>query len=483
MFKGVSRREILMSSAATAFLALAGCSERRAGEFSGPRLAEYRAGAAPLPLRAEVTQATFRRGDAPSTLFTYGPRFGPVLRATKDEALTIDFANALDGRHTSVHWHGMRIANAMDGVPYVTQQPVQPGEHFRYSFVPPDAGSYFFHPHCETVTQLGRGLAGVLIVDGDAAEPFDDDLVLVLKDWRLGDDGTFLPLLTVEGAGKAGTFGTLRTVNGAPGPHFEVPASANIRIRIINVDNTRIPNLGVLGAQAAIIAHEGNAVPPHALDTIKIGPAMRVDLCVRTPLRGEQFQLVDYFAPEPVVLATFEAMGAARRTGAFVPAPLISNALPEPDLDHALRLNWTLSAASSPSVAGIPINSDETFRYADDLCLAPRTFWTIDGRTWPERGHEALPPPLAEFPLGASVIIEFFNGTPHTHPMHLHGHTFKVISASRARTQPYWTDTVLVTPKERVQIAFVADNPGDWMVHCHIIEHQDTGMMGWFRVA
>ena len=87
------------------------------------------------------------------------------------------------------------------------------------------------------------------------------------------------------------------------------------------------------------------------------------------------------------------------------------------------------------------------------------------------------------FARGTTVRIEFANTTPHVHPMHLHGHSFKVLSASKLKRPEHWADTVLVMPEERVEIAFVADNPGNWMIHCHIVEHQDTGMMGWFRVA
>src|SRR5262249_26172800 len=97
--------------------------------------------------------------------------------------------------------------------------------------------------------------------------------------------------------------------------------------------------------------------------------------------------------------------------------------------------------------------------------------------------HQNMPPPILNFARGETVRIASLNTTPHIHPMHLHGHTFKVISASRLTRRIHWADTVLVMPTERVQIAFVADNPGNWMLHCHIIEHQDTGMMAWFHVA
>jgi FtsP/CotA-like multicopper oxidase with cupredoxin domain len=94
-----------------------------------------------------------------------------------------------------------------------------------------------------------------------------------------------------------------------------------------------------------------------------------------------------------------------------------------------------------------------------------------------------VPAPLATLVRGRSYVFELSNGTPHTHPIHLHGHTFLVLESNKRRIDPYFTDTVLLRTKERVKIAFVADNPGDWMLHCHIIEHQDTGMMGYVRVA
>ncbi len=102
-------------------------------------------------------------------------------------------------------------------MPYVSQLPVPPGGSCAYDFAPPDTGSFFFHTHCNTVEQLGRSLAGLLIVEGDETEPYDGELVLAVRDWRIGEDG-FLPFLTDKGAGNAGTFGTVRSANGVDGP-------------------------------------------------------------------------------------------------------------------------------------------------------------------------------------------------------------------------------------------------------------------------
>jgi FtsP/CotA-like multicopper oxidase with cupredoxin domain len=195
------------------------------------------------------------------TLSDYWPF--PVIKIRRGQRLRATLLNQLTDEHTSLHWHGLRIANAMDGVPYLTQPPVEPGERFVYDFVPPDAGTFFFHPHCNTVEQLGRGLAGILLVTGDETRPFDADEICVIRDWRVADDGSFLPFITDRGAGRAGTFGTLSTVNGMTAPQtLTVPAHGDVRLRVVNLDNTRILEVGLKGADAWIIAIDGNPIVP-----------------------------------------------------------------------------------------------------------------------------------------------------------------------------------------------------------------------------
>jgi FtsP/CotA-like multicopper oxidase with cupredoxin domain len=371
----------------------------------------------------------------------------------------------------------------MDGVPYVTQMPVQAGESFVYRFTPPDAGTFFFHPHCNTAEQLGRGLSGVLIVEDGAA--FDDDIVCVLKDWRIDKNGRFLPFITTEGAGRGGTFGTLRTVNGLASPEISVPANANIRVRLLNVDSTRVSDIGVQGADARVVAIDGNAFDGFVLDTWRLGPAMRIDLALRTPAAGGKVTLIDYFAQEPVTLTTLVA-GASEASRADAPA-LAPPKLAAPDVAnaemHELKLSASASPSDYPNLPPIVLPDGRQINVLDSLCSTTRTLWAIDGKPWPQTGHERLPPPLMTLARGSTVRLQLTNTTPHVHPMHVHGHTFKVLSANKLKRPEHWADTVLVLPEERVDIAFVADNPGNWMIHCHIIEHQDTGMMGWFRVV
>jgi FtsP/CotA-like multicopper oxidase with cupredoxin domain len=481
-----TRRAVMAGGGAVAALALIGCSRgaNSLGTVSG-RLPEMRIGGIPTAL--DAAEHNFRLGDnsGPTPAWLYGEAPFPVYRMRLGESLDVTLTNRLK-EHTSIHWHGVRGPNAMDGVPYVTQLPVQPGDSFAYRFTPPDAGTYFFHPHCDTAAQLGRGLAGVLIVEDEAAS-FDEDIICVLKDWRVAKDGSFLPFVTTEGAGRGGTFGTLRTVNGLVAPQISVPAGANIRLRILNVDSTRVSDFGVQGAQGAVIAIDGNPLPPFALDTWRLGPAMRMDIALRTPEAGGRIALTDFFAAEPIVLATLVAKGAPKRGEPFAPAGLAISKRAEPDLANAERHELKLSASAAATNYDVPTSiqlaDGRRIDLLDSLCSTAQTLWAIDGKTWPQMGHENLPPPLMNLARGTTVRIELANTTPHVHPMHLHGHSFKVLSANKLRRPEHWADTVLVMPEERVEIAFVADNPGNWMIHCHIVEHQDTGMMGWFRVV
>lgn len=418
----------------------------------------------------------------PSPLVTYAERFpGPVIRLRKGQRLRATLVNELE-EHTSIHWHGIRLTNAEDGVPFLTQPPTKPGERHVYEFTPPDAGSFFFHPHCNTIELLGRGLAGVLIVEEEGGPAFDADQVCLIKDWQLHKDGSFGAFSTDRGASRAGTFGTISTVNGEIQPVIDVPANGDVRLRLYNVDNSRVVDPRIEGAEAWIVAVDGNPLPPRPLDGWPMGPAMRLDIVFRAPKEaGKSVRLTNVYAAEPKPLASFRAAGPAKPNGRFKVKALPPAAIPEPDLKNARTIPFAFSATAVaqsfdlPVLAGLP--------YADSLCLSQKTFWAINQQSWPEGGHERLPPPLTTLELGKSYFFELANLTPHLHPIHIHGYTFKVLASDQRSVVPHHADTVLLEPKERLRVAIKADNPGDWMFHCHLIEHQETGMMGYFRVA
>jgi FtsP/CotA-like multicopper oxidase with cupredoxin domain len=424
-------------------------------------------------------------GGAALPLWTFAEgAWPPLIRLDLGDRLEATLENRLPRahEHTSIHWHGIRLPNDQDGVPYLVQPPVQPGESFRYAFTPPDAGTFFFHTHCNTAEQLGRGLEGVLIIDGDATRPYDVDTVLLLRDWRI-EPGTaqFASFTTRRGAGRAGTYGPLRCVNGACNPEVPLPASGDCRLRVINTDPTRIMRIGVEGADAAIVAIDGIALPPVPLTAWSIGPGMRFDLVLRAPPVGGVARLVDSSGDDHVELARLVGTGPQRRATAFDPAPLRAGRVPVPDLANATRLEFRFqSNDAGVAIAAEQGTSDDAL---DPLCMSSNIFWTINDRAWPGRDHGHLPPPLAVLQRGRSYVLAFRNETMFAHPIHIHGHFFTVLRSNKQGKPAHHADTLLVLPDEQLEVAFVADNPGNWMFHCHIIEHQENGMMGWFRIA
>ncbi len=422
---------------------------------------------------------------APTPIWGYADQWPLVLRAQRGEVFRATLHNEL-AEHSTIHWHGIRLPMAMDGVPYMTQPPVEPGQSFAYEFTPPDAGTFFFHPHCDTVTQLGRGLAGALIVEDPAERDlFAADLVCAIKDWQLNPDGSFGTFMTMKGAARAGTFGNIETANAQPLAAMQAPSGGWVRLRVLNLDSSRIAVLNLVGAEGKIIATDGNPLasnsPPVPVKGWRLGPAMRADIAFRMPQDSGavvEFQNIFGTAPKPIAHITSD--------GTSVKAPedwpqLATSHVPEADPSAAQRISFDLTAGhTSPELEAWLKDSGLGL---DALCLPGQTFWAINGKAWAGQSHKLTPPPLAGLKLGRPYVFEIFNGTPHQHPIHLHGHTFRVLRSNERNIVPHLADTVLLAPKERVEICFIADNPGDWMMHCHIIEHQESGMMGYVRVG
>ena len=409
----------------------------------------------------------------------------PTIRVNLGDRLDVVLDNRLprDGEHTSIHWHGIRLPNDQDGVAFLTQRPVEPGETYHYGFVPPDTGTFFFHTHCNTAEQLGRGLAGVLIVDGDTVEPYAADETIFLRDWLVDfDKGAFRNFYTQRGASRAGTYGNVRSANGYGEAEVRLPSSADCRLRVINSDPTRVMEIAVVDAEAAVIAIDGVAVPPFPLDSWLLGPAMRFDLVVRAPGEGGVAQIVDRRLAEEVRLVRLVGTGPVLTRKSFDPVPLRAGRIPVSDLSIAERLSFVFAAAGSDAPVVAVEGSPDGF-FVGSLCLSAETYWTINDRAWPGGDRAVLPPPLALLRRGRSYIFLLKNADQLIHPIHIHGHTFKVLRSDRRRLPVHHADTVLLLPDETIEVAFVADNPGRWMFHCHIIEHQKTGMMGYVEVV
>lgn len=438
-----------------------------------------RAGAShdPQVLTAQFADATIASNSVTPKIMTYGlgeaPHAGmpPVLRMRKGEAYAARLVNRLD-EPTTVHWHGLRIANAMDGVPDITQPYVYPGDSFDYVFTPPDAGTFWYHPHCNTLTQIGRGLAGVIVVENPHDPVFDAEIVLNLRDWRLGTGGKFIDPFKPRDAARGGTYGTVRTTNWQREPVFEAPAGGLVRVRMAATDVTRIYTVALEGAPAKVVALDGNPVEhPFPLDRLDVGPGQRLDIVIRMPeSEGQSATLGNYRGSQPWTIATFRAVGASLKRDLRDIAPLPANPITEADLSIAKRIPIELTSTAEHKA---------TFSICGSLGY---TFWAINKVPWPGDTPDPIAP-IEELKLGGSYIFQISNRTPHAHPVHLHGLSFRILNSNKRSFLPPPTDTILMMPDEQAEVALVADNPGDWVIHCHIIEHQKTGMTGYFKVV
>lgn len=433
---------------------------------------------------ATTTAAILGAPHPPTAVWAYnGSLPGPEIRFRQGDRLRVLLSNALPDA-TTIHWHGVRVPNAMDGVPNLTQAPVEPGETFAYEFDLPDAGTYWYHPHQRSFEQVGRGLYGALIVEEPEPITTDRELVWILDDWRLlGDASISEDFGAAMDLSHGGRLGNTVTINGRI-PEFEaVRAGERIRLRLINVANARIFALDFSGHRPVVIAQDGHGVQPHEPETgrIVIGPGMRVDLVLDLQGKpGEAFDIVDDFdarRPYRLVTLRYSAERPFREHPLDAPVALAANPLPEPDLATAQRHEVVLGGGMMGGMRGARVDG----QWQDMRQMMRR------GLMWSLNGVAASGPvsePMAVLERGRSYRLAIRNDTAWPHPMHLHGHAFRVIARDGRETpRREWQDTVLIAPRESVEVAFVAASPGDWMFHCHVLEHAAAGMMGVVRVA
>tara|TARA_R110000751_G_scaffold43895_8_gene100922 strand:- start:7221 stop:8657 length:1437 start_codon:yes stop_codon:yes gene_type:complete len=470
----LSRRSFLTTAAAgTALVGLPAAGQ------SGTALRE-------VALRAAPGRARLAPEPHPeTTAWCYnGVVPGPEIRVKQGERLRVIVENALD-EETTVHWHGVRVPNAMDGVPHLTQSPIAPGDSFTYEFDAVDAGTFWYHPHQRSFEQVDRGLQGALVVEEPNPPRVDRDIVWVLDDWRLTSAAKISDdFQNFHDISHAGRLGNTVTINGRVPDLFPMRSGERMRLRIINAANARIFALDFEDHEPRVIALDGQPVAPHSPEggLVVLGPAMRADIIldchggpgtratvVDRAYRGDEYRVVDL------------AYGEGRLRDALPdwPVALAPNPLAEPNIAKARRHEVTFTGGMMGGMVMREMGLDATGGMMG-MMHDGSGIWLIDGKA--AEGH--VLDPFLTLERGASHILAMTNATAFPHPMHLHGHSFRVIRRNGAPTvHREWQDTVLMAPRERVEIAFVANNPGDWMFHCHILEHQAAGMMGVVRVA
>jgi FtsP/CotA-like multicopper oxidase with cupredoxin domain len=411
-------------------------------------------------LQAKEVYYQFPFFDNKTPVWSYNDQIpGPLIRGKVGTTMVIDFSNRLK-EPSSIHWHGLRIENAMDGVPGVTQDPVKPGENFRYRLKLEDAGTFWYHPHFNSSEQLERGLKGALIVEESEKQPWSQDWVWLMDDWLLQKDGTIYPHFnTGRDLMHDGRWGNVPTINGKFRPEYKAKPGERIRLRIINGANARIFSPHIVGLSTDVIAVDGRPVSRiFPFEQFELSPGNRIDLDITIPRQsgGKSFNIEDRFSRRPFLLATINvAKSEFAKTPEFN-LPTIPEFIPAKMFENVpVAKTWDLNAIRGGKY-GIG--------------------WTMNMKLWPDADK-------ANYPLGVPRKVIFKNSSSRLHPMHIHGVFFRVLERNGQKAIEQFTrDTVLVGPRESVTIGFVPEHPGIWLTHCHIQEHAEAGMMTTIKV-
>jgi FtsP/CotA-like multicopper oxidase with cupredoxin domain len=445
------------------------------GVLFGP--ASVYPGTAPIKLTAANGRFRFSSEQKAATevMFYNQSIPGPVIRIPQGRESVIQFHNALD-EASSVHWHGLRIDNAMDGVPGLTQSPVQPGESFEYRLRPPDAGTYWYHTHLRSWAQLAFGLAGVLIVEEENPPMVDQDLVFAIDDWRLGSDMQMdrRSLGSLHDWSHGGRMGKVITVNGKTNLSYKVAAGERIRLRLINIANARTMNLLFNEPELSVVAVDGQPVNPFAPKSgrIRLAPGQRSDLIIdMTSDPGARSLIEVVIGDYAYEVASFQYDQARKREHRLNTAiALPNNPLQQIRLpDEFKQVPLLMEGGAMGGMQGATFQGREM---GIRELIQHRKIWAINGVAgMPEK-------PLFSAKRGTAISLEVANDNNWPHAMHIHGHHFVY-----HKTPEFWRDTALFSRGERGTMKFVADNPGKWLIHCHMVEHMAAGMLTWFEVT
>jgi FtsP/CotA-like multicopper oxidase with cupredoxin domain len=423
---------------------------------------------------------------------------GPLLTLQRGVARAVRVVNDLD-ETTSMHWHGLRLPNAMDGVAGVTQPSISArGGTFAYELNAPDAGTFWYHSHLAGLRQQGFGLVGPLVVRSPDEPEMHADHILLAQDWFLNKQldapsAEFHDGLVSDAALRRGYRFAVRSYGGA---RIAAQHGKATRVRCINAAGFAPYRYRVVGADAWCIAYDGLALerPERCPDEgIDLYSGQRVDLAIvpRADTREAYVAVASDYAP-------YYGYGTAE--GTRFPIDVSGAQTAAPDVQSLVLPRHGLAPADLRSAQVEKIVVAKTYltrwnRIAYDARAAftgvedkRRYFWTFNGRLLGDESEAEICSTSKNYPLlvlrlGRSYILRIVNSQDEWHPFHLHGHAFQEVARNeRPVTTPVWRDTTFVPAGESVDIAFVADNPGNWMFHCHTTGHQMQGMTGIIRV-
>lgn len=376
---------------------------------------------------------------------------GPEIRLKKGKSATILVENALE-EGTAVHWHGIRLNNAMDGVPMMTQSIIEPSSSMRYEFTPPDAGTFWYHSHYISQEQVAKGLMGPLIIEDDQAIDVDHDITALFSDWLIDASGQlsekFMDTHSVAHAGYMGNFARAFL------SQKSVYKGDRIRLRLINAATNRIFPIGLRGARGALVALDGMSLrDPRPIEDLVLAPAQRIDVIVDV---DEEIKIELLMREGAFELGALEVTGVNSLRVQSDISPL-----PTHDIKPFGKYHRQLTLNLQGGAMGAAHGGDNIWSLNDvsDLSHTP---WNT-------------------FELGEVVRIKLVNQTAFPHGIHLHGHHFYELNSDGSLGD--LRDTTLILANSSRDILCRFDNRGNWLLHCHMLSHSIGGMRTWIRVV
>jgi FtsP/CotA-like multicopper oxidase with cupredoxin domain len=430
---------------------------------------------------------------------------GPRLEIPQGATVTVRFRNRTD-LPSSIHWHGLRLANADDGVPGLTQPAVPPGGEFVYRVHAPDAGLFWYHPHNREDVAQDLGLAGNIMVrargDGGMDGRADgQEAFLMMDDLLIGDGGLVPYGREAPTHALMGRFGNTLLVNGTEDWRLEARPGEPVRLHLTNAASARTFNLSLEGARLRVLA--GDAGPfavPRTVESVVIAPAERYVVEARLTRAGiyalvNRVRGIDRvtgrFFPEVDTLGLLKVSGKPRQASSAALgstlnplrtlAQSVAGRPPDRILELSLRLGtlpFALVQALRLDTAYVhPVEWTSTMPMMDWLSTGREVSWTIRDSV---SGAEGMALDW-RVPRNKPLVVRLVNDKhvlhPMGHPIHLHGQRFLVLARNGVPNEdPVWKDTVLVPAGGTVDLLVDTSNPGRWMLHCHIAEHLESGM-------
>ncbi|AGH55417.1 Copper resistance protein A (plasmid) [Legionella pneumophila subsp. pneumophila LPE509] len=386
---------------------------------------------------------------------------------------------------TVIHWHGLIVPNNQDGVPYVTQEPIPPGGEYHYRFKLKQSGTYWMHSHHDL--QVQQFLSAPFIINEPQEDKTTKQVTLFIGDFSYKSPEAIFSELKKGNMAHSGAHMNHNTMANMDSMKTDKPAAdlndvtydafltnyrtlqnpeivsvipgQIVRLRLIagSAMTNFFVNTGTLEAQA--IAADGQKIIPFNGNEFQLAVGQRMDVLVTIPKQGGTYP----------ILAQGE--GTSMQTGLILTTDRTKiNTLSETTKNTAGALNYAQEFKLHALAPLKKMKPGQTLTVNLEGTMKPYS-WTINKQAWPEIK------PLLVTP-NKRIEMVFVNKTPMAHPMHLHGHVFQVTEIDgKQLANGVMRDTVLVLPKSTVKVQFDSDNPGNWMMHCHMLYHQESGMM------